>query len=307
MKVFLDLTKLLNEGKITQKEFDKLSQLSLQSTGSLAFNLFVGLGVAAVVCATFGLLPTPFTAIVLGALLSGIGLALLTNSKNWILLGRICLPIGALLLGGGILWLYEGSIASWLVVTILLLVGSLVARHGLLMALAVLSLSATVGASTSYYHATYGLSIEQPTLTVVIFSLVGYFAYWISLRVDAVYERLAIIASRTAVFLVNFGFWIGSLWGDTLPHDTIIPDWAFALAWAIALLLAGIWSVQTDRRWLLNVVAVFAAIHFYTQWFERLGASPGTLLIAGLLALLFALGLKQLNAHFNRIAKTKRK
>ena len=28
--------------------------------------------------------------------------------------------------------------------------------------------------------------------------------------------RLALVAARTSVFMVNFGFWIGSLWGDDL-------------------------------------------------------------------------------------------
>jgi iron complex transport system permease protein len=32
--------------------------------------------------------------------------------------------------------------------------------------------------------------------------------------------------------------------------------------------------VQVNRRWLVNLVALFAGIHFYTQWFERLGATP---------------------------------
>jgi hypothetical protein len=48
---------------------------------------------------------------------------------------------------------------------------------------------------------------------------------------------------------------------------------------------------------LVNVVAVFGGIHFYTQWFERLGASAETVLIAGLLALGFAVGLRALNAR----------
>ena len=40
------------------------------------------------------------------------------------------------------------------------------------------------------------------------------------------------------------------------------------------------------------------AIHFYTQWFEHLGATPGTVLVAGLLAMGIALGLR----YFNKAA-----
>jgi hypothetical protein len=44
------------------------------------------------------------------------------------------------------------------------------------------------------------------------------------------WERLAITVARTSVFLVNLGFWIGSLWGNSLiwlAHplmDGISPD-----------------------------------------------------------------------------------
>jgi hypothetical protein len=111
---------------------------------------------------------------------------------------------------------------------------------------------------------------------------------------------MAIAAARTGVFLVNLGFWIGSLWGDDPDRGgQVIADWVFAAAWAIALLMAGVWAWRRNRRWLLNVVAVFGGIHFYTQWFERLGASPAAVLIAGLLALTFAFALRALNAKLS--------
>jgi hypothetical protein len=105
------------------------------------------------------------------------------------------------------------------------------------------------------------------------------------------------------VFLVNFGFWIGSLWGDYKEEgEVVIPEWVFAALWAIALIAAGAWAWKRNRRWLVNVVAVFGAFHFYTQWFERLGASAPTVLVAGLLALGFALGLRTLNTKLGREA-----
>lgn len=101
------------------------------------------------------------------------------------------------------------------------------------------------------------------------------------------------------MILVNFGFWVGSLWGDHRQSGEIIfPDWVFASLWAIVLVVAGILAWQNNRRWLVNVVAVFGGIHFYTQWFERLGASAETVLFAGLIALGFAIGIRYLNANF---------
>jgi len=64
------------------------------------------------------------------------------------------------------------------------------------------------------------------------------------------------------------------------------------------LLATGIWAVQENRRWVVNVVAVFAAIHFYTQWFERLGLDPMSVLVGGLIMLAFAIGLWMFNKRF---------
>ena len=112
----------------------------------------------------------------------------------------------------------------------------------------------------------------------------------VSLAVGAEPARLAIVFGRTCLFIVNFGFWIGSLWGDPLRTakqrasgwEAVVPDWFFAIAWALALIAAGVWGVRENRRAVVNIAAVFGAIHFYTQYFARLGASPGSVLAAGL-------------------------
>ena len=69
---------------------------------------------------------------------------------------------------------------------------------------------------------------------------------------------------------------------------------------ALALLGAAVWAARTDRRWALNLACVFGGIHFYTQWFERLGATPVSLLGGGLLMLAFAIGLWRLNERWAR-------
>jgi hypothetical protein len=176
--------------------------------------------------------------------------------------------------------------------------------------LAVLAASACLGARAGYSHALYSLAIFEPTLTVVLFSAVALIAYQASQRLSAEYERLAITAARTSLLLINFGFWIGSLWGDPLMlirsmnakdaslafmTKTVIPATVFSILWAVALLGAGIWAVQVNRRWLVNFVAVFGGIHFYTQWFERLGATPLSVLLGGLVMLASAFALRVLN------------
>lgn len=304
MKVTIDLDKLLEEGKISQAEYDKFTQFSARGTAALAFNILIGFGVIAVSGATLALLPTPTTAIALGLVICAAGVALVyARHEQWMVLANICVVVGALLFGGGIIKAGEGSVGSFLLVAAAFAGAGVLARSWLLTVLAVLALSSCLGARTGYLHATYFLGIQEPTLTVLLFTIFSIGTYQLSKRLATDYQGIAIAASRTGVFLVNFGFWIGSLWGDRKQGgEIVIADWVFAGLWAIALIAAGVWAWKRNRRWLVNVVAVFGGIHFYTQWFERLGASAETVLIAGLLALGFAIGLRALNTRLGREA-----
>jgi hypothetical protein len=304
MKVTLDLDQLLNEGKITQIEYEKLSELAARSTRSLAFNILIGFGVIVVSGAALALAPAPTAAIVIGLciLISGLVL-LLGGSEQWKVLANICILVGALMTGGGIVAVAKGSLVSILAVTAIFTVASIFARSTLLAVLATLMLSASIGARTGYFHASYFLVIQEPTFTVILFSILAIGLYQLSKKLSAEYERIAIASARTGVFLVNFGFWVGSLWGErSETREVIISDSVFAVLWAVALLVTAIWSWKRNRRWVLNTVATFGGIHFYTQWFEYLGASPGTLLVAGLLALGFAIGLRSINTKMTENA-----
>jgi hypothetical protein len=318
MKITLDLSKLVEEGKLTPAEAERLKALAAHDTGSLGINILLGFGVVAVSAGVVALVPTPLAGAAVGGAMFALGLALtLARVEQWALLAQICVVIGALIAAAGGLALGNGSLASLLAVTAALAVAAVVACSNLLMAAAVLALAACLGARTGYWHATYALAIYEPALTVVLFSALALAAYHLSKRLAADYERLALTAARTSVFLVNFGFWIGSLWGDRLllfrslsgeavkgvgrsTFAVVIPDWTFGAAWALALIGVGIWGALANRRWVVNVAAVFAAIHFYTQWFERLGATPLAILLGGLIMLGVAFGFWT----FNRRART---
>jgi hypothetical protein len=304
MKITLDIDQLLSEGKISQVEYEKLSGFAAKSTSSLAFNILIGFGVIAVCGATLALVPTPITAIIIGICILIAGLALLRSSlEQWNVLANICILIGALMTGGGFLTEADGSLVSILSVTVIFAVAGIFARSTLLAVLATLMLSASIGARTGYFHASYFLFIQEPTATVILFSVLAIGLYQLSKKLSTEYERLAIASARTGVFLVNFGFWVGSLWGERSDtQEVIISAAVFAILWALALLATAIWSWKRNRRWVLNIVAIFAGIHFYTQWFEYLGASPGTVLIAGLLALGFAVGLRSVNTKMKENA-----
>jgi iron complex transport system permease protein len=316
MKITLDLSKLVEENKLTAAEADRLRALAAHDTGSLAINVLVGFGVAAVSAGALAVVPTPATALVLGLAVFAIGLALsLTRNEQWTLLAQICLVIGALMFCGAVLALGKGALSALLIVTAALAAAAIVARSGLLMAAAVLALGACLGARAGYWHATYALAIYEPAVTVVLFSALALATYLVSKRLPAEYERLALIAARTSVFMVNFGFWIGSLWGDnlrlirSLMYDDaniltatsgpdIISPVVFAAGWAIALFGVGLWGMQANRRWVVNVAAVFGAIHFYTQWFDKLGPQPLSFIFGGLLMLVFAFALWSFNRRF---------
>lgn len=302
MKVTLDLDRLLEDRQITQAEYERFSALAGKSTGSLAFNILIGFGVVAVSGATLALVPTSATAIIFGFLIMAAGLALLRSGLDqWTVLANICILVGALMAGGGLTIEGEGSLASILSVTAIFAVASVLARSALLAVLATLMLSASIGARTGYFHASYFLVIQEPILTVLVFGVLSIGLYQLSKILPATYEGIVIASSRTGVFLVNFGFWVGSLWGDrTETGAQIISDVFFAVLWAMALVAAAIWAWRRNRRWILNVVSVFGGIHFYTQWFENLGASPSTVLLAGLLALGFALGLRSANTKMKK-------
>jgi hypothetical protein len=311
MKITLDISRLVEEGKLTREEADKLTGLAADHTGTLGINILIGFGVVAIAAGAVALAPTPLTAIGLGIVLFVAGFAIALNRvQRWLVLGQVFLILGALMFAGGVIAYRPNSVASMLIVTAAFALVAIVARSNLLMALAVLAAAACLGARTGYSHALYSLSIFEPTLTVLLFSAVALFAYQASKRLPAEYERLAITAARTSLLLVNFGFWIGSLWGDPLmllrslnakdaalafTTKTVIPATAFSVLWAVALFGAGIWAVQVNRRWMVNLVAVFAGIHFYTQWFERLGATPLSVLLGGLVMLASAFALWAFN------------
>ncbi len=297
MKVTLDLGKLLAEDKITQEEHDRLIRFAAAGTGSLAFNILLGFGTIAVAAGAVALQPDPLTGIVIGLIVLGGGLALsVAGPKQWALLANICIVVGALGLAGGVIVLDRASVTSFLAIAIGFAVAGVLARSGLLIVLSVLALSSCLGARTDYAEATYFLGIEEPTATIVLFSLLALVTFVLSKTLRHDFERLALVASRTSLLLVNLGFWIGSLWGDEVEAIGLkLSDVVFVVVWALALIGVGVWAARANRRWVVNLAAVFGAIHFYTQWFERLGAVPIAILLAGVVALGFALALWQLN------------
>jgi hypothetical protein len=147
MRITLDISKLVEAGQLTREEADRLKALAAQAIGSLGVNILIGFGVVAIAAGTAALVPTPLTAVSLGFAVFLAACAIVLNRvQQWTVLGQICLVIGALMFGAGVIAYGDGSPASMLIVTAAFALAAIVARSGLLLALAVLAASACLGA-----------------------------------------------------------------------------------------------------------------------------------------------------------------
>ncbi len=281
VKITLDIDALLADGRINADEYARLKSFASETTSSLALNLVLAFGIICVAGGTVALVPAPATAIALGLVLAAAGGFLGAAGARWTLLANILLPLGALMGSAGLIAETEGSAGGFALVAGLLIAGAVAARSGLLASLSVFALLAALGGATGYEHASYFLEVTRPFLTVVVFAALMALGYGVARVVPPVFARIADIFARTAFVVVNLGFWIGSLWGDRHAFDTD-SDVGFIIGWALCIVGTGAWGARTNNRWLVNTAATFGAIHLYTQWFEHLGATPGSIILAGL-------------------------
>jgi iron complex transport system permease protein len=307
----------VQEGRLTQDEAERLRALASRDTSTLAINALMVFGAAAVSAGILALQPSFEAGAALGAALVLIGLLVtFRGSEQWSLLGTATTIIGALLLSGGVIGVFEGAFAGTCFTVALLFVLAVLIRSSFLMALVPLAVAGALGGSTGYTHATYMLIVSEPAITIVVFSLLAAAAYFLSQQLEPAYEKLALVFARMSLLLVNFGFWVGSLWGD-YPGESWahgdrytgsgswerwrdaawhIPEYVFVIGWAVLLIAVGGWGAHVNRRWVVNTAATFGAVHFYTQWFERLGAQPWAIIVAGLTVVAIAVALWRYNS-----------
>jgi hypothetical protein len=306
VKIVLDLTKLVHEGKLTPAQADALKLLAARDTGLLAINILMAFGTIAVAAGVLFLVPSLPAAAAIALLLIAGGLVLSYYAgPQWTVLGTAAVVVGAFWLSGVGVSYADGHWPGFAIATAVCLAGAVAIRSNLLSALAALALAATLGSSTAYETATYILIIREPTLTIVCFGLLAWSAHLIAKQAPADYEPLALTFARISLVLVNFGFWVGSLWGDDPGRGWLwpeaeapihLPDIGFVVAWSIGLIAVGAWAARANRRFVVNTAATFFAIDFYTQYFARLGADPLSIALGGLLVIGIAIGLWRYNA-----------
>ncbi len=300
MKAILDLDQLLADAEISPEQHARLCRRALRDSATLGYGLLAGFGMAAIAASLIAMFPSGTTTLVVGLLSAAAGVLLrAAGARRWRYLSTVWTVLGALLAAGGLLISAEGAAWSFLLAAIGLGLLAVVVGSHLLVVLGILSLASALGARTGYFHASYFLGVDAPLLTAVAFSLFTALAFAVHRRAAAAYAGLALTAARTGVLLVNLALWVGSLFGDDLGalglEGPSIPAWAFALVWALALGALAAWGWRAGRRWVVNLCAVFGAIHLLTQWFERLGAEPLSVLVAGVVLVGLALALRAYN------------
>jgi len=343
MKLLVDVDKLEADGTIAPTQALQIRRAAASDTGTLAINVIATIGAFAVIGGLLAMKPTSVQVAVVGFSLTVVG-ALVRKYRQTQLgfLGSSLVVIGAVLLAAGLIlkcsgiaprassFLFTcpetprwyGHMLIFLVAAAWLLVVGALAQNGLLVVLSAFALAGALGSSTGYWHASYGLMVREATVTIVVFGLLGAIASYLSIQVlREPYTQLARLFALIALLWVNFGFWVGSLWGDYPLEAWIAPDvmqppyskeawdalqaWkgqalfisrnVFSVAWALALAGIGAWGAMHGRRGTVNMAATFGGIHFYTQWFERLRATPEMVIAAGVIAVAVAFALWRYN------------
>jgi iron complex transport system permease protein len=314
--ITLDLDALVKDGRLTAEEAARLQELALPSraVGQLV-QVFAILGALALAAGVVVLDPSATLGLLLA--LGALGFAAVIQAR-----GKDDLAI----LGTGMAIAGTMGLAGWFglkfgedwpalavngIGTLIMLAAALYFRSRFLVAFVPLGLAAMIGSGTAYWHASYAIFISEALITVVLFGglAVGLFAA--AARLDPIKAGLATIAARVSWLVMNFGFWVGSLWGDHVgdhfaevrgnPEKTweemeawrqtalFIPDWVFIIGWA-AVSITTVVALRRNR-FAVNAAITFLAINAYTQFFERFGDSPFALLVGGASLLAFAWGL----------------
>ncbi len=305
----LDLDALVRTGQLSPADAARLRPLAMPDRrGNLLINLLLIFGSVAAALAAIALVPNAATGLVLALLALGGAEALRRQAQrdDFSVLASGLAMMGTLGLAGWTTWQFNHVPATQtaLLVTLILAAGTIRYRSSFLGVLGVLAFGAVFGSGTGYWHATYAVFIEQPSVTILVFGALSAGLYRLRSSLGADQQGLATTAARTGLFLVHIAFWIGAIWGDQIGEtpavnaDTAaesglqIHRYVFAAGWTVlSLALAGL----TRRGGFASVSAlVFFGIHFYTQYFELLGARPISLLVAGLTLVGLAVGLAAL-------------
>jgi iron complex transport system permease protein len=326
--VTLDLPNLVASGAMSSDEATRL--MGMATTGRAVsvlvqvLSIFGALGLAAGVVA---LKPEPIIGLILGIVALGFAAFVqATNRVNLSVLGTGMALAGTLGICGWFATEYGTETNALLintVTTLFVLASALWFRSLFLIALVPIGVASMLGSGTMYWHASYGIFVQESFLTILVFGIGALLLFALSYRLPSIRGMQALIAARVSWIIMNFGFWVGSLWGDHIGDHFyeyaagarrdyseiqawreaafFIPDYAFVVAWALASIATIIWLKR--HRFAVNAGITFLAINGYTQFFERFHESAWALIWGGGSLLVFAWAL----FNFDRYMQAKLK
>lgn len=304
--VKLNLAELVEANVIDQSLANILEANAVpERRGTIVVNVLLIFGALAVAAGVLALAPSATTSLILAGLALSIagGVKLFLKDFRCDLLGTAFAIMGTLGLCGWVAMEAETLGAyAWpeLIVFLIMTVGAIVFRSALLSAFAVLSLGAVLGSGTSYWFASYALYVREATLTILAFGALTTVLYAARERLLDAWKTMSTVAARVGFFVVNFAFWVGSLWGDRIGDHWVedgkfwdaeygsdvafyIPELVFSVGWAAMLIAI---FTKSHRGGFLSITSlVFLAIHAYTQFFEMFSAQPGMLIVGGFAAI----------------------
>jgi hypothetical protein len=217
MKIVVDVDDPGRRGMPTPELAATLRGSARLDVGSTAINLVLGFGAVAVAAGLLAPVHSMHLAAALGlALLAGGYAVTAASPRRWGLglLGAVWMVVGALALAGSVAAVLDRPLLCSLVAAAIFILVALLVRSHPLIALAPLVLAA-IGGSAGYGHAFYQIAVSEPTLTIALYSLLAFAAWRVALAAPPRFSDLALTFTRVSVVLVNIGFWLGSLWGDS--------------------------------------------------------------------------------------------
>ena len=245
MKILVDVDELQEQGLIAPDTAALLKSHALRDTGTTAINMLLAFGAIAVAAGLLALTVSPGLSAIFGLLFIAGGWWITKRYEvNWGELGSIWMIVGALTLCGATGVLINKPLEAGAMAALILAGTSYLAASRLLAALVPLALESALGGSTGYWTACYEIVVREPTLTILLFAALALAGWIVTQRLSVLYQSLTLTFTRVSIILVNMGFWIGSLWGDSpgniwrsgdQSYDPSISPVFFVVTWAMAL------------------------------------------------------------------------
>lgn len=303
----LDLEALEKAGKITSEQRELLESLALpEQRSSLLINTLMIFGSLAAAAGAISLVPTATTGLVLAlaALLGAEAIRRFDGGETWKVLGAALVIMGAAGVSGWIAVETWTTSYFWPPLAITAVTASC-AVWFLLAVLATISLGSLLGSGTSDWHDTYGIFFSEPTIAIIVFAALALATHQLRDRLSYEWTALTTAATRTAFFMFNWAFAVGTFSGDHIGEHWAAhwsKSWEVREAWlenafyihkdvfSVVWLCVLTAMILKNREGSFFSVAsvVFLTIHLYARYFVFFGTSAQTLLFAGLVSVALA-------------------